>query len=262
VRLPRTVLVLAVVFSIVAAWVPQVAAQVGGSGKPNYIPIWSKTKTLTNSSIFETNGGKVGINTTAPTSTLDVKGGVVATSFVGNGSGLSNLQGANVQGAVATADNATTANTANTANNALALGGLPPSAYALAGSLPSIVASVALTNQTANIPLTTLVTPTQNTLYRVSGYLTCGTFSYNNTISGILSWTDDYSPIYQYSLPGYCNGPPNPSPVTFSYTLMDTAGSPLSYQTTGCVSDCLFELFITVEQLPYGNGNTRKAKMR
>ncbi len=55
-----------VVLSLIAAWVPQVAAQVEGSGKPNYIPIWSNSKRLTNSSIFETSGGKVGINTATP----------------------------------------------------------------------------------------------------------------------------------------------------------------------------------------------------
>lgn len=51
-----------------------------------------------------------------------VNGTMTATSFSGNGSSLANLQGANVQGAVATA------------NNALGLGGLPPSAYQPAGS--------------------------------------------------------------------------------------------------------------------------------
>ncbi|MGO9650406.1 MAG: hypothetical protein ACLPOO_20430 [Terriglobales bacterium] len=50
-----------------------------------------------------------------------VAGTMTATAFSGNGGGLTNLQGANVQGAVATA------------NNALNLGGLAPSAYQPAG---------------------------------------------------------------------------------------------------------------------------------
>jgi len=56
------------------------------------------------------------------TANQTVNGTVTATSFSGNGSALTNLQGANVQGAVATA------------NNALDLGGLPASAYQPAGS--------------------------------------------------------------------------------------------------------------------------------
>jgi len=38
-------------------------------------------------------------------------------------------------------------------------------------SLPKVVAKVALTNQTASIPATTLVTPTKSTLYRISVYM-------------------------------------------------------------------------------------------
>jgi hypothetical protein len=55
------------------------------------------------------------------TANQTVSGSVTATSFSGNGSALTNLQGANVQGAVATAA------------NALDLGGLAPSAYATTG---------------------------------------------------------------------------------------------------------------------------------
>ena len=51
-----------------------------------------------------------------------VNGTMTATAFSGNGAGLTKLQGANVQGTVATA------------NNALNLGGLAPSAYQPAGS--------------------------------------------------------------------------------------------------------------------------------
>src|ERR1039457_2024281 len=71
----RSVFASVVVLSLAVVWVPQIAAQVGGSGKRNHISIWTNSNTLGNSSIFETNGGKVGINTTAPASTLDVWGG-------------------------------------------------------------------------------------------------------------------------------------------------------------------------------------------
>jgi len=56
------------------------------------------------------------------TASQAVNGTVSATSFSGNGSALTNLQGSNVQGTVATA------------SNALGLGGLAPSAYQPAGS--------------------------------------------------------------------------------------------------------------------------------
>jgi len=50
----------------------------GGSGKPNFLPLWTKSTTLGNSVVFQSGSGskaKVGINTTKPVSTLDVKGG-------------------------------------------------------------------------------------------------------------------------------------------------------------------------------------------
>jgi trimeric autotransporter adhesin len=46
---------------------------VTGAGTLNFLPIWTGASTLGNSVLFQT-GGKVGINTTAPTTTLDVKG--------------------------------------------------------------------------------------------------------------------------------------------------------------------------------------------
>jgi hypothetical protein len=49
------------------------AAQVGGSGTPNYISIWIDNTTLGNSAIFETQG-MVGVGTTSPTATLHVVG--------------------------------------------------------------------------------------------------------------------------------------------------------------------------------------------
>jgi hypothetical protein len=48
-------------------------AQVGGSGTTNYIPIWTASSTLGDSTIFQT-GGKVGIHTVTPSATLTVKG--------------------------------------------------------------------------------------------------------------------------------------------------------------------------------------------
>src|SRR5712691_130609 len=43
------------------------------TGTTNFIPIWTNSTTLGNSTIFET-GGKVGVGNTSPAATLDVKG--------------------------------------------------------------------------------------------------------------------------------------------------------------------------------------------
>jgi hypothetical protein len=45
---------------------------VRGSGTPDFIPIWTDSMTIGNSGIFQS-GGKVGIGTTTPASTLDVR---------------------------------------------------------------------------------------------------------------------------------------------------------------------------------------------
>jgi hypothetical protein len=53
-------------------------ASVSGSGTTNFIPIWKNSTTLGNSGLFQLGTGakvKVGIGTTKPASTLDVKGG-------------------------------------------------------------------------------------------------------------------------------------------------------------------------------------------
>ena len=67
-----------------------------------------------------------------------VKGSVVASSFTGSGSGLTQLQGTNVQGAVASS------------NNASNLGGQPPSAYQPAGSYATTGSNTFNGNQTVN----------------------------------------------------------------------------------------------------------------
>jgi hypothetical protein len=73
-----------------------------------------------------------------------VSGSLTATSFSGNGSALTSLQGANVQGAVATA------------SNALNLGGFAPSAYQPAGSYATTGSNTFTGNQsvTGNVAAT------------------------------------------------------------------------------------------------------------
>jgi hypothetical protein len=78
------------------------------------------------------------------TASQTVNGGVTATSFSGNGSALTNLQGANVQGTVATA------------SNALNLGGLAPGSYQPAGSYATTGSNTFTGNQsvTGNVTAT------------------------------------------------------------------------------------------------------------
>jgi hypothetical protein len=55
------------------------AATVGGSGTTNFQPIWTSATALGNSALFQSGSGaaaKVGIGTTTPAATLDVKGAV------------------------------------------------------------------------------------------------------------------------------------------------------------------------------------------
>src|SRR5947209_1702077 len=59
------------------------AAQVGGTGTTNYIPVWTNSSTLGNSILFQT-GGNVGVGNTAPSAILDVKG-KTGTSGISNG---------------------------------------------------------------------------------------------------------------------------------------------------------------------------------
>ena len=63
---------------------------VTGSGTANYLPKFSGAKTIEDSIIYEDNG-KVGVNTESPSTEFEVDGTVTASSFVGDGSGLTNI---------------------------------------------------------------------------------------------------------------------------------------------------------------------------
>lgn len=84
------------------------AAQVGGTGTTNHVPLWINSSTLGNSVLFQT-GGNVGVGNTSPVAILDVKGkpgtigtngGNAPTAFqVTGGIGVTNLYGFGPQGA-------------------------------------------------------------------------------------------------------------------------------------------------------------------
>jgi hypothetical protein len=108
-------------------------------------------------------------------------------------------------------------------------------------SYPVIVARVSLTNQTAPIPPTTIVTPKQDRLYRVSYYLDCGGKDLDWII--LLHWADANGNETFTSAP--CNSPNNPSLGVA--TVRASASSPLRYETTGVAGH--YDLFFTVERL-------------
>src|SRR5271169_1499912 len=57
---------------------PPTGGSVTGTGTVNFVPLWDSTSDLVSSVLFQSGTGssaKVGINTTTPASTLDVKGG-------------------------------------------------------------------------------------------------------------------------------------------------------------------------------------------
>ena len=63
----------ALMLSFFAALAPSASAQVTGSGTTNFVPLWTSSTKLGNSTLFQT-GGKVGIGNTTPAAKLDVSG--------------------------------------------------------------------------------------------------------------------------------------------------------------------------------------------
>jgi hypothetical protein len=68
-----------------AASAPPPASTVTGSGTANFVPLWTSTSNIGNSVVFQSGSGstaKVGIGTTTPSSTLDVKGSATLEGLV------------------------------------------------------------------------------------------------------------------------------------------------------------------------------------
>jgi hypothetical protein len=114
--------------------------------------------------------------------------------------------------------------------------------------LPSAVARVSLTNQSSTIPLTALVTPHTNGVFRVSYSLIelppCSGTSLGGAAT--LFWTDDRgAEEWNPELSSLGTG------VFYSSVLLrDLSGMPLSYEiATGDVPCTPYDLFLTVEQL-------------
>jgi hypothetical protein len=115
-------ILLAVGFSL-NAWAqngPGLPPAVHGSGTANVIPLWQSGMTIGNSSVSQSGNN------------INVNGSVTATSFFGDGSGLTNLSpGSFLAGGTA---NINITGNAATATNATELNGLPSGAFAQTGS--------------------------------------------------------------------------------------------------------------------------------
>ena len=119
-----------------------------------------------------------------------------------------------------------------------------------AQSSPTIVAQVDLTNQTSQIPVTELVTPTNDALYRVSVYLEVPS---RNPTGGqwcvVIGWTDNVGQKKQSTTVNEAD-----AILWASATILarDLSGNPLSYYVGDCrgkKGTLPYNLFLIVEQL-------------
>lgn len=124
---------------------------------------------------------------------------------------------------------------------------------ATAHSHPQIVTSVALSNQTNEIPTTTLFTPQQTGLYRVVAYLTATHPGDGQNVWGLqIQWSDDAG-IEQSCLPNLNNAATPPfAYVTPSISAFEAvAGVPVTYSvfSSGQPVSGAYSLYLTVERL-------------
>lgn len=122
-------------------------------------------------------------------------------------------------------------------------------AYVAISAAPNVVAQVAFTNQTVGIPLTTLVTPKSNALFRISGTVE-GYSGCSPPIYGVcFYWTDDTGTDQGYI--SIDSGPIMAIGNLYLLTgvIRDLGGAPLSYEVFPYSVSCAYGLFFTVEQL-------------
>jgi len=112
---------------------------------------------------------------------------------------------------------------------------------------PQIVASVALLNQTANIPPTTVYTPTVDGVFHIDGYevFTNSSFASNNTNIGI-QWTDE---LAFRSNTQFCNVPTSSSTLGYcqgDIVIHALAGQPIQFLSGAPTTGTPFNLYLTV----------------
>jgi hypothetical protein len=127
---------------------------------------------------------------------------------------------------------------------------------------PLIVAKGKVLNQNAPVPTTTIYTPTQDGLFRLSVY---GTVSQIDTVSNVfwdvkVSWTDSSGPT---SVSGFCfteNGDATAQPFFWNaegfsgapVILQAKAGEPITFavaQTGGTIGNGAYSIYYTLERL-------------
>jgi|SRR5580700_1734987 hypothetical protein len=129
--------------------------------------------------------------------------------------------------------------------------GLCGSGFGQAGKVPVIAANVSIVNQTGQIPPTVLLTPTGNSLYRVSVYfsvLTPGSQNGGNLWCVNITWTDDGQ---KRTKTAQVNTSTVGNYTTLVIPVRAIANQPLSYSLVGCdgIAPEPYDLLITVEQL-------------
>ena len=116
---------------------------------------------------------------------------------------------------------------------------------------PRVVAKINLTNQTSQIPPTTLFTPPTSGMFRISVYETMTAAGDGNGV--VLNWTDEaglesanVGGIQPGSGP-YCLSAAGPPPC--GTTLFAEAGAPIIYQISSDANGGTYDLHIVVERL-------------
>jgi hypothetical protein len=117
---------------------------------------------------------------------------------------------------------------------------------------PRIVAEIALTNQTAPIPTTTIFTPQATGVYRISAYITVTQPGDGQGVWSLeVFWTDDAGAEVS-CLPNVNNAAKPPfayaNPIPALATFEAKAGVPVTFSVTGSTTGT-YSLYFTVEQL-------------
>jgi hypothetical protein len=121
--------------------------------------------------------------------------------------------------------------------------------------VPIVAKRVNLKNQTADIPPTVLVSPTMDSLYRITAYAIPTKTDGASSFSLLFSYSDEVGPEFQRfellaNTPG-CNQELSQGyNCTWTATVRVAANSPLTYQVAICDGCSItYDAYITVERL-------------
>jgi uncharacterized protein YukJ len=122
-------------------------------------------------------------------------------------------------------------------------------AYTVANGVPSIVAEVAFSsNGSGNNIYVTIITPTNDAIYRITGFMECsGTSSGNTYFSLDLAWTVPTGQAGFGQVNGGTCGPRDQQYASATVIAHAKGGAPLQYNYAGM--DAPFQVTLLVEQL-------------